>query len=77
MLLLNEGVVKLVPDPKDEPPVLAANQFRVPALAVAPRVTVPASQRAAGVVEVIEGVVFIVAVTAVRTEVQPVFVAST
>ncbi len=53
------GVVKLVPDPKLVPPVNAAYQFMVavPELEVAPKVTAPASQRCAGVVPVIEGVV--------------------
>lgn len=58
-------VVKEGPVPKDEPPVEVAYQFNVPALAVAPNVTAPASQRAAGVVPVIVGVVFTVATTGV------------
>ena len=60
------GVVNEVPVPNDEPPVDAAYQFNAPALAVAPRVTVPASQRAPGVVVLMEGVVFTVAITGVR-----------
>ena len=71
------GVVNDVPVPKLAPPDEAAYQFRVPALAVAPSTTVPASQRLPGVVEVIEGVMFTVATTAVRAEVQPALVAST
>ena len=72
------GVVKLVPVPKLLPPVLAAYQLMVPALAVAPKVTVPASQREAAVLAVILGVVFIVATTAVLVPVvQPLAVAST
>ena len=57
------GVVKGEPLPKLAPPELAAYQFRVPALAVAASDNVPASQRLAGVVEVIDGVVFTVIVT--------------
>ena len=71
------GVVKDVPVPRLAPPLLAAYQFNVPALAVAPSTTVPASQRLPGVVEVTEGVVFTVATTAVLAEVQPALVAST
>ena len=60
------GVVKLVPVPSEEPPEDAAYQLIVPADAVAPRVTVPVPQRDAGVVPVIVGIVFTVAVTCVR-----------
>ena len=49
------GVVKLVPVPIAEPPVEAAYQFKVPADAVAPNVTVPLSQRPDGVVAVTVG----------------------
>ena len=66
------GVVKLLPVAVAAPPVEAVYQFTVPALAVAANPTVPASQRAAGVVPVIVGVVFTLAVTAVRVPVvQP------
>ena len=77
MVLLINGVVKEVPVPMELPPVDAAYQFKVPALVVAPRVTVPASQRAAGVVDVIVGVLLMVATTAVLDEVQLVVEAST
>ena len=50
-----DGVVKEVPDPKDEPPVKAAYQLIVPADAVAPSITVPDPQREPGVVPVIVG----------------------
>ena len=50
------GVVKLAPVAKAVPPVAAAYQDKVPAEAVAPSVTVPALQRAAGVVEATVGV---------------------
>ena len=74
----NTGVVKLVPVPSDTPPVAAAYQLITPALAVAPRVTVPGPQLLPGVVPVIVGIGLMVAVTAVRVAVvQPVFVAST
>jgi hypothetical protein len=71
------GVVKEVPVPRLDPPVLAAYQFKVPVLADAPKTIVPVPQRFAGVVEVIEGVGLIVADTDVLAEVQPPFVAST
>ncbi len=72
------GVVKLVPVPSDEPPVEAAYQLIVPALAVAPNVTVPVPHLEPGVVLVMVGMALIVAVTDVLVAVvQPVFVAST
>ena len=72
------GVVNDVPVPNIEPPVDAAYQFNVPALVVAPNSTVPASQRAAGVVPDITGVVFTVASTDVlEALVQPRSVTST
>ena len=73
-----EGVVKLVPVPIEEPPVDAANQFKVPADAVAPNTTVPVPQDAPGVVDVTVGTGFTVAVIAVRDNVvQPPLLAST
>ena len=72
------GVVNEIPVPNEGPPVEAAYQFNIPALAAAPNVTVPASQRAAGVLPVTVGVVLTVAVTAVLDAVvHPLFVAST
>ena len=72
------GVVKLVPVPNEVPPVAAAYQLIVPALAVAPKVTVPVPQRLAGVVPVMVGIAFTVATTAVLLAVvQPFSVAST
>jgi hypothetical protein len=71
------GVVNVAPVPREGPPVGEPNQFNVPALAVAPMVTVPASQRTLLVVDVIVGIGLIVAITAVRAEVQPLFVTST
>ena len=60
------------------PPVLTVYQFTVPALAVAPSVTVPVPQPEPGVVPVIVGTVFTVATTAVLDPVvQPEAVAST
>lgn len=76
-MLAIDGVVKLVPVPKIVPPVGTLNQFKVPALAVAPKVRVPTSQRLAGVVAVIVGVVFTVAITAVLGELQVAVAAST
>lgn len=55
-------VVYVVPLPSDEPPDAAAYQLIVPALAVAPRPTVPEPQRDAGEVPVIDGPLFIVKV---------------
>ena len=70
--------MKDIPVPRLVPPVAAAYQFIVPAEAVAPRVTVPVPQLLPGVVPVIEGTVFTVAITAVLVAVvQPLFVAST
>ena len=66
-----EGVVYEVPVPSKVPPVATAYQFKVPALAVAPKVIIPASHRDPGVVEVITGVVFIVATTGILAKVQP------
>jgi hypothetical protein len=72
------GVVNDVPVPKDEPPVDAAYQLIVPALAVAPKVTVPEPHLEFGVVPVIVGIAFTVAVTAVLDAVvHPPLVAST
>ena len=73
-----EGVVKEVPVPSEEPPLEAAYQLIVPADAVAPRATVPELQITPGVVPVIVGTAFIVAVTVVlEAVVQPPSVAST
>lgn len=49
------GVVKLVPVPKEVPPVKASYQVIVPDDAVAPKVTVPVPQREASVVPVMLG----------------------
>ena len=71
-------MVKLVPVPKLAPPVAAAYQLIVPALAVAPSVRVPVSHLDAGVELVIVGTVFMVAIIEVRVAVvQPLLVAST
>jgi hypothetical protein len=73
-----DGVVKDVPDPNNVPPVAAEYQFRVPAVAVAPKVAVPVLQKLPGVVLVTEGVFVTVATTAVLVGVvQPLEVAST
>ena len=63
-----EGVVKDPPVASAAPPEEAANQEMVPAEAVAPRVTDPVPQLAAGLVEVMEGMVLMVAVIAVLGE---------
>ena len=72
------GVVNDVPVPNDAPPVTAAYQFNVPALAVAPNVTVPVEHLAAGVVPDKVGMALTVATTALLVAVvQPFAVAST
>ena len=70
--------MKLVPVPKEAPPVEAAYQLIVPALAVAAKPTVPVPHREAGVLPVIVGIAFMVAITSVLVAVvQPLAVAST
>ena len=76
-MALIDGVVKLVPVCKDDPPVELLYQLIVPLLALAPKATVPASHLDNGVVPLIVGVVFTVATTAVLDdEMQPPLVAS-
>ena len=71
-------MVNDVPVPTKVPAVKASYQLIVPALAVAPSVTVPVPHLDAGVVPEILGVEFTVATTAVLgDEEQPAFVAST
>ena len=73
-----DGVVKLVPVCKEDPPVELLYQLSVPLLALAPKATVPASHLDNGVVPVIVGVIFTVAaIEVLDDEVQPLFVAST
>ena len=67
------GVVKLMPEAKDEPPVAAEYQLIVPAEAVAPSEAVPVPQIDAGVVPVIVGIVFTVATTDVLDDVVQLF----
>ena len=75
MLIL--GVTKVLPVPNTEPPEDTLYQLIVPLETVAPRVTVPASQRDPGV-PVILSVEEMDATTGVREEVvQPALVAST
>lgn len=70
--------MKLVPDPRTEPPVATLYQLIIPAEVVAPKVTVPLVHTFPGVVPVIEGIGFTVAVTAVlEALVHPLSVAST
>ncbi len=64
------GVVKLVPVAKLVPPVAAAYQLIVPALAAAVKATVPVPQRLAGVLEVMVGMVFTTTATAVEVSEQ-------
>ena len=73
-----EGVVKDVPVPSDVPPVEAEYQLIVPDEAVAPNVTAPVPVLELGVVPVIVGTAFTVAVTEVlEAVVSPLAVAST
>ncbi len=60
-----DGVMKLVPVPREAPPVAAAYQLMIPVLAVAPRLTAPVPQVDAGVVPVIDGTSLTVATMAV------------
>ena len=77
-MVLIDGVVKLVPVCKDDPPVELLYQFIVPLLALAPKATVPASHLDNGVVLITVGVLLTVATIAVLDdEVQPLLVAST
>ncbi len=70
--------MKLPPVAMEAPPVGAAYQLIVPALGVAPSITVPVPHLDPGVVTVIVGMVFTVAITAVlEAVVQPLLVAST
>jgi hypothetical protein len=61
-----EGVVNVVPLPRATPPVGFAYQLIVPALAVADKLRVPASQRLEPVTPVIVGSLVTVAVTVDR-----------
>lgn len=71
------GVVKLVPVPKDAPPVEAAYQLMVPAAAAACKVAVPVPHIEAPVVEVKVGSALTVATTAVLgADVHPLLVTS-
>jgi len=73
-----DGVVKLVPEDSEDPPVAAVYQLIVPADETALRRTVPELQTEPGVVFVIVGVVLTVAVIAVlEPVVQLLAVAST
>ena len=77
-MALIDGVVKLVPVCKEDPPEELLYQLIVPLLALAPNATVPASHLDNGVVPVTVGVLFTVATTAVLDdEVHPLLVAST
>ena len=74
--IADEIIQKLATESPSKPPSILAyssdtalNQS-VPALAVACNITVPESQTLLGVVDVIEGVAFTVAVTAVLVELQ-------
>ena len=65
------GVVNDAPVANDVPPVKAAYQLIVPALAVAPNTAVPVPQRLAGVVAVMVGTAFTITATAVEVSLHP------
>mgnify|MGYP007060402398 CR=1 FL=1 len=66
------GVVKLVPVPKDSPPVGFSNQLiTVPGDEVAPRFTVPGPQRVPGVLLVSTGVCTVTVTTLEYAGVPP------
>ena len=65
-----------MPVPRIAPPNGPLNQFKVPALAVAARVTVPASHLLPAVVVSTLGVVYTVAITDVLGEIQVPFTAA-
>ena len=72
------GVVKLDPVNNAVPPVNAVYQLTLPALAVAPSVTVPVPQFEPGVTVLIVGILFMLATTKVlESDVQPLAIAST
>ncbi len=62
--------MKLVPVAKLVPPVAAAYQLIVPALAAAVKATVPVPHLLAGVLDVIVGIVFTTTATAVDVSLQ-------
>ena len=70
-------MVNVVPVAIDVPPVAALYQLIVPALAVAPNITVPVPQRLAGVLAVMVGMAFTVitdaALVAVGVEIHVAF----
>ena len=72
------GVVNVFPVPRLVPPVGEEYQLMVPAEGVALRTTMPVPHTLPGVVAVIEGIVFTVAIIGVLVgEVHPFSVAST
>ena len=73
-----DGVVNVAPVAIAVPPVEAAYQLTIPALAVTLKATVPVPQRLPGLTLVIIGISFTVATTAVlEVVVHDAFVAST
>ena len=72
------GIVRLAPVPNKEPPIASLYHANVPNEAVADKIAVPVPQIVVGVVEVMVGISFMVATTAVLVEVvQLLLVAST
>ena len=65
------GVVKLAPVETDAPPVAAAYHWATPVVQVAPKVTVPAPQIAAGVTVGAFGIGLTVAATGVLPDSHP------
>ena len=74
----SNGVVNEIPEAIEVPPVNVVYQFITPAEAVAPRVSVPDPQLEAGEVDIMVGIVLIVAsILVLMPVVQPFSIAST
>ena len=71
METLIDGVLKVVPEPSDEPALIALNQLTVPALEVAFKPTLPGPHLCALDTPVIVGNGLTVATTAVRGDEHP------
>lgn len=72
-----DGVTKLLPLDSGLPPVATSYHFKVPALAEALKLTLPASHLVPGTVARIVGMMLMVAVTGVLAEEQLPLAAST
>jgi hypothetical protein len=68
---LSTGVVKLLPDPSELPPLDAAYQFTVPPVALADKLTVPLPHTAPSVTPVTSGKSLTVTLTVLLAAEQP------